>query len=79
MSRLLNLAIALDQLVNVLAGGHPDETLSARAWRMRAHTRAWRRAYRAINALFFWQADHCQAAYTSEWLRHHLPPEYRRP
>lgn len=38
---LLNLAIAIDQLVNVLLGGLADETLSARAHRMRLKGHRW--------------------------------------
>ena len=79
MTRLLRLAVALDQVANVLAGGHPDETLSARAWRLRDTRRHWRIAYRAINTLFFLADDHCRAAYESERLLRHLPPEYREP
>jgi hypothetical protein len=30
-----------------------------------------------INALFFWQVDHCRDAYESELKRHHLPPILR--
>lgn len=50
--RLLQLAIAIDQVLNTLAGGWADETLSARAWRCRATRRRWRIAYRVINAVF---------------------------
>lgn len=77
--RLLQLAIALDQVANTLAGGWADETLSARAWRCRATRRRWCMAYRVINALFFWQADHCRASYESELARRQLPAEYRTP
>ena len=35
MRYALNFAIAVDQLANALLGGHADETLSARAHRMR--------------------------------------------
>ena len=38
MSYLLRLLIALDQLANALIGGHPDETLSARAYRWQPAT-----------------------------------------
>lgn len=31
----LNIAIGLDQLANAVLAGHPDETLSSRAYRMR--------------------------------------------
>lgn len=42
--RLLNLLIALDQLAYVLltlGAGHPDETLSAAAWRTEQAGRPW--------------------------------------
>ena len=70
--RLFNLLIAIDQVLNVLVGsGFCDETLSAFAHRKGG----WRRE--VINALFFWQADHCAEAYWSERLRKQLPAEYR--
>lgn len=76
---LLNLLIALDQVLNVLVWlksegfGMPDETLSARAWRLRADSRT----YKVINALFFWQANHCKDAFISEQQRRHLPDIYK--
>lgn len=71
-----NLATALDQLINVLLGGWPDETLSARAYRWRRDgKRKWPAA--AINAIFFWQKDHVFSAYGNEAQRRQLPPEYR--
>lgn len=77
MHWVLQSAIAADQLLNALLGGKADETLSARAYRHRQQKRRWAWAYRLINAAFFWQADHCFEAYTSELLRHHLPREYK--
>lgn len=78
-SVMLNLAIALDQMINVLVWlksegfGKPDETLSARAWRLRHDSIA----YKFINLLFFWQDNHCLNSYISEMERRHLPKEYR--
>ncbi len=70
--RLWNLILWVDQGLNVLIGsGFCDETLSAYAHRKGGHLR------NAINALFFWQDDHCADAYLSELNRRHLPPEYR--
>ena len=69
--------IGIDQLCNAVLGGYPDESLSARAYR-------WRRDEKSaipailINALFFWQGDHCYSAYSSEIKRRQLPPEYRK-
>jgi hypothetical protein len=67
--------IAIDQLFNALFLGSPDETLSARAYRLREQ--GWWFAYAVINLLFFWQEDHCAGSYMSEVLRKHLPEEYR--
>jgi hypothetical protein len=68
---LLHLLIAIDQFVNALLGGWPDETLSARSHRKND---IWRTV---INAIFFWQYDHCAKAYWSERARKQLPEQYR--
>lgn len=71
MTYIRHLLIAFDQFANAILGGWPDETLSAYAWRKQD----WR--CKAINALFFWQKNHCRASYESEKNRRHLPPELR--
>lgn len=74
------LLIAADQLLNTVTWikgdgfGYADETLSARAWRLRAQSSAWRR----IDRLFFFDKDHCRTSYESEVRRKHLPSEYRQ-
>ena len=76
---LLNLLVALDQLINTLCGGSPDETISAVAYRKGGHRLdplRWRLTYRLINLLFWWQQDHCLSAYESEVTRRHLHPSY---
>ena len=70
-------AIAFDQFVNALCGGWADETLSARCWRLRQAHAGWRCARMVVDGIFFWQKDHCRAAYVSETLRLHSPPEHR--
>jgi len=75
--RPLQILIALDQLANALAGGWADESLSARAWRLRQDRARWSLAARVINGLFFWQPNHCEQAYLAERLRRQLPAEYR--
>jgi len=65
-------AIALDQQVNALLGGSPDETLSARCHREDLAIK------RLVNLLFFWQNDHCYQAYLSELYRKQLPKEYQK-
>jgi hypothetical protein len=71
MSYIKNNLIAIDQLINAILGGSPDETLSAYAWR----NQDWR--YKFINALFFWQENHCKNAYDAEVTRKQLPSAYR--
>ena len=76
MNYITNNLIAFDQMANALLAGSPDETLSARAYRLsRDRGRHWPR--RIIDALFFWQSAHCQQAYLSELLRKQLPKQYR--
>lgn len=71
--------ISLDQALNTITWikgdgfGWADETLSARAWRLRRQSNAWQR----IDRLFFWDPDHCRQSYESELHRRHLPFEYR--
>lgn len=72
---MIKVLIAFDQLANAVIGGHPDETLSAAAHRRHLEGRSgWRNL---INALFFWQGDHCLDAHASEVARKQLPKEYR--
>jgi hypothetical protein len=71
--------IAIDQVFNTFTYikgdgfGFADETLSARAWRLRNESSV---PYKLINALFFWQDNHCKEAYESEMSNKHLPKEY---
>lgn len=68
--------IAIDQLLNALLCGWPDETLSSRCWRWdRDGKRQWPR--RLVDALFFWEKEHCRESYESEQLRMQMPPELR--
>ena len=69
--------IAADQLLNTLLGGWADETLSARSWRMRNRSVKWAIARRTIDALFWFDKNHCEVSYFSEKYRGHLPVEYR--
>ena len=68
--------IAVDQLLNALFGGWPDETLSSRCWRWsRDGVRAWPR--RVVDGLLFWEREHFRDSYESERLGRQLPPELR--
>ena len=66
--------IALDQLFNTLCGGWADETFSARCWRLRDRGRGWMLARRVVDALFFFDPDHCRTSFEAEQRRAHLPP-----
>lgn len=75
--------LVVDQAANVLlipfhSGSWADETLSARAWRAYRDDKPWGRATKpVIDALFFWQDDHCYHAHLAELARRHSPPEDR--
>ena len=75
-----NVLIGFDQTINCVVWikgdgfGLPDETLSARAWRLRGQSNAWKR----IDALLFFDKDHCRTSYESELNRTQLPKDYKR-
>lgn len=82
---ILQLLIAIDQLLNVLvtpfsAGAWADETLSSRAYRMDRDGKPWGRITRPlIDFLFaiFLVDNHCKGAYEREVQRRDSPPEQR--
>lgn len=81
--RLLNILIAIDQLIYVLltlGHGSPDETLSAAAYRLWLRDQWGGRYFKpAIDTLFLpFQRDHCKKAYRAELERQHLPKNYTR-
>ena len=81
--RLFNIGVALDQLVYVLltlGAGHPDETLSAAAWRTEQDGKFWGVVMRPVIDLIFlaFERQHCKTAFESELNRKHLPAEYRQ-
>lgn len=64
------IALAFDQLANVVAGGFEDETISSRAWRMeQGGSRKWALLRRAIDALFWFDPDHCRTSFFNEHAR----------
>lgn len=72
-----NLFIGFDQLLNTLLKGWPDETLSARAYRLDIERgRKWPR--RVIDFILWFDKDHCRVSYESEILRRQLPPSMRK-
>lgn len=79
--RLLNVGIALDQLawvVMTLGNGSPDETISAALWRMELQgKRAGRWLRPVVDAMFFFDPDHCRNAHLAEFQKLQLPGSYR--
>lgn len=82
--RILHLLIALDQLawvVLTLGRGHPDETISAAAWRMEQQGKWAGRILRPLLDSLFrpLERDHCRLSFESELHGRQLPPTYRTP
>jgi hypothetical protein len=80
--RVLHILIAIDQLLWVvftLGAGHPDETISAAAWRMEQQGKLAGRILRPlIDALFRpLERDHCRLSFESEVRGTQLPAIYR--
>lgn len=71
----LQFFIALDQVLNTVFGGWADESLSSRAHRLSEKGKTWPK--KLIDAIFFWQKDHCKESYESELERSQLPPSMR--
>lgn len=72
-----NILIGMDQLINALLGGWPDETLSSRAYRLAVDGVTW--PMRVIDALAGALGDknHCERSFDRERLRLQAPPEAR--
>ena len=80
MSYGKNILIAIDQLLNTILIGKPDETLSARAYRCSqlspSPKQRWTLACKLINMLFF-DHGHCERAYKNEISRKQYPSFYQ--
>jgi hypothetical protein len=74
---LKQVLIAFDQLINALLGGWADESLSAHAWRQHLEgKRNW--PYLLIDAILFFDGNHCRTSYESELERTQLPPSMKQ-
>jgi hypothetical protein len=65
MKYLFYIAIGLDQLINAVLGGLPDETFSSRCYRCR-RKQPYKLLKAIIDGLFFWEDQHCYQSYISE-------------
>lgn len=82
MNRILNLLIAIDQLVYVIVTlgiGMPDETLSSAAWRTEQQGKILGRFFRPVIDWLFWpiQRHHCYQAFLSERRRDQVPDDLK--
>lgn len=76
MSYIKNVLIAIDQTINTIFNGWPDETFSSRCWRWsKDGKRDWPR--KLVDGILFWDKKHCHESYESERLGRQLPPELR--
>lgn len=56
---LRNVLVALDQLLNALAGGDPDETISSRVGKAAGRGERWGVALQSVIDWIFWRG-HCR-------------------
>ena len=76
---LIQILIAIDQLANAITGGWADETLSSRAYRMREkRQKYWGWTANVIDAMFFFQKEHCYNSWLEEVNRQQSHPSTRR-
>lgn len=63
----LGILLFVDCFANLLARGSFSETLSARAHRLREQKhRVWGWTANFVDALFFWQDEHCKTQFERE-------------
>lgn len=70
--RILNLLISLDQFlfcILTLGQSNPDETASSAAWRMERDGKFFGFFRPVIDAVFFFDPQHCKSSYESEMER----------
>jgi hypothetical protein len=70
--RAYTIALAKDQVYNAVIGGHIDEKISSRAWRLKDTSKRWHYARILIDWLFWFDKDHCQKSFKNELLEHQL-------
>jgi hypothetical protein len=71
--------IAIDQLFNTIIGGQPDETISAKIYRMKIETNKqhWKILEKIVNGMFF-DSKHCEDSFNSEVERKQISHFYNR-
>lgn len=87
---LLQVGIALDQVLNAVVGGWADETMSCHLYRLHRDCKPWGFLMVPVDRVFaLWQPvtekdatgapalGHCHQAYIKERRRYNFPPEMR--
>jgi hypothetical protein len=69
MKRIVSVGDALSQLLNVLLLPHLSDTTANESISGRSHRKGWVKTKKFINTLFFWQDDHCKAAFDKDLQR----------
>ena len=65
-TQLLRWSAWVSQTANTfLLFGHHDMTISARCY-INRNKKGWRRAYKFVNSIFFWQEDHCRDSFAED-------------
>lgn len=83
MKYIRNILIALDQATNTIIGGEPDETISAKIYRMAnidsepKYSKNWKILEHTINLIFF-DKNHCKDSFTSEENRSQISSTYKK-
>jgi len=78
-SRLHQITIAISQLANTLVwvgDTYADEMLCAKAWRLRY--KGWGWLVIILDAIWFWDPEHCYKCYAEEMRRLYMPDEYKK-
>lgn len=78
MSYIKNLFIAIDQLANCILGGRPDETISAKVWRMKDRNKFYYFSRILIDKIFWFDENHCEESCKSELYRKQISSEYSK-
>lgn len=66
---VLNVAVAFDRMVNAAQTGDPNETLSSVAYRKHRDGERFGFMMHVIDAIFWFQPDHCRRAYFADRAR----------
>lgn len=80
LTYVMRVLIVLDQTLNTLIGGSPDETLSSRTYRRakldKQPKKGWVLFHTFVDTLFFFQSNHCYESYKVELAHLHADTDF---